>query len=145
MLQVDETFLEEVATRYIRASRVLDDVRLRAWEEWGLSFPQLRILFNVRNQPGIGVREIAVAFGISRSAVSQQVDKLVTRNLLRRNDDPDDRRHLRLELTEEGARATGELSRATREKVRALLGRLDKDQLQDLNRLLAILEDTEAS
>lgn len=140
MLQVDEAFLEEVTTLYLRSSRVLDDVRLRAWEELGLSFPQLRILFNVRNQPGIGLRDLAERFGISRSAVSQQVDKLVVRGMLERSDNPDDRRHLYLKLTEDGEQATGELSRTIRERVHVLLNRLSDPELQDLHRLLTKLE-----
>src|SRR5688572_17069044 len=106
MTAVDDALLEEVTTLYLRVSRVLDDVRLQAWEERGLSFPQLRILFHVRNQPGIGVREVAEVLHVSRSAVSQQVDKLVTRGLVHRSDNPVDRRHIHLSLTEEGERAT---------------------------------------
>src|SRR5688572_4812493 len=92
--------LERVARLYIRAASALDAVRLHAWESMGLTFPQLRILFRVRDEPGMDVRRLAKQMGISSSAVSQQVERLVSRDLLHRRDNPEDRRRVHLELTE---------------------------------------------
>jgi DNA-binding MarR family transcriptional regulator len=105
--------MQETVTRYARAARLLDPMRLQVWEEMDINFPQLRILFRVRAQPGIDLRTLAEQTGISASAASQQVDRLVDRGLLLRRDDPEDRRRLSLELTERGQQATGEISRAS--------------------------------
>ena len=131
-----ETMLHDTATLYSRASRVLDPVRLQAWEGMGVTFPQLRILFRVRAQPGLDVRGLAAGLGISPSAASQQVDKLVARGMLHRTENPDDRRHVRLELTELGEQAAGEISRASRSHVETVLSALTDDELADLHRLL---------
>ncbi len=132
----DGTLLQETASVYARAARLLDPVRLQVWEAMGISFPQLRILFRVRNQAGIDVRSLAAAMGISPSAASQQVDRLVERGFLDRSDDPEDRRRVRLELTDLGRQASGEISRAARGHVASVLATLSDDELRQLKSLL---------
>lgn len=131
-----DDLLHDTAGLYTRAARVLDSVRLQVWESMGVTFPQLRILFRVRGHPGIDVRGLAQGLGISPSAASQQVDKLVARGLLDRREDPDDRRHVRLELTDLGRQAAGEISRASRSHVESVLSALSTDDLSELRRLL---------
>lgn len=135
MTAARDTLLHEAAILYARASRVLDPVRLQVWEEMGVSFPQLRILFRIRARPGTDVRSLAAELGISPSAASQQVDKLVARGFVSRDEHPDDRRHVRLNLTETGAQAAGEISRASRSHVEAVLSALSDDDLAALHRL----------
>ena len=132
-----ETMLHDTAALYSRAARVLDPVRLQVWEGMGVTLPQLRILFRVRAHPGLDVRGLAAGLGISPSAASQQVDKLVARGMLHRTENPDDRRHVRLELTELGEQAAGEISRASRSHVESVLSALADDELADLHRLLS--------
>jgi DNA-binding MarR family transcriptional regulator len=131
-----QQLLHDAALVYTRAARLLDPVRLQVWESMGVTLPQLRILFRVRARPGIDVRTLAAGLGISSSAASQQVDKLVARGLVRRSEDPTDRRHVRLELTDLGRQAAGEISRATRARVEAALSALSDDELAELQRLL---------
>lgn len=128
--------LHETAQVYARAARVLDPVRLQVWEAMGLTFPQLRIIMRVRANPGIDVRRLAVGLSISPSAVSQQVDRLVAKEFIARSDDPMDRRHVRLELTDLGKQAAGEISRATFAQVEQVLSALSDHELNDLKHLL---------
>jgi DNA-binding MarR family transcriptional regulator len=144
MERTREALLHDTAALYARAARVLDPVRLQVWEGMGVTFPQLRILFRVRARPGTDVRSLAEELGISPSAVSQQVDKLVARGLIRRTEHPDDRRHVRLDLTETGEQATGEISRASRSHVETVLTVLTDDELRDLHRLLRRVLDAAA-
>lgn len=72
------------------------------------------------SQPG----NIAADFGISRQAASKLVDTLVVRGYLEREVDPDDRRRMRLTLTERGHaaaeagwEATDRIDRELEEKV----------------------------
>jgi DNA-binding MarR family transcriptional regulator len=141
MSDVNDNLMRETITRYSRAARLLDPMRLQVWEEMDINFPQLRILFRVRAHPGIDLRTLAEQMGISASAASQQVDKLVDRKLLERKDDPEDRRRLSLELTERGRQATGEISRASRSYLESALSTLSREELSDLHRILGhILE-----
>lgn len=139
-----DELLQAAAHLVMRTAAVLDPVRLQAWEEMGLTLAQLRILFRVRAQPGADVRRIAADIGITPSAVSQQVDKLVTRGLLSRQDKPEDRRYVQLQLTEAGHEATGQIRTVSRERVHAMLAHLSDDELRDLRRSLStfLAQDT---
>lgn len=131
-----DPMLDEAVTSFVRAARILDAARLHVWDERGLTLPQLRILFRVRTQPGSGVRDLALAFGVSASNVTQQIDKLVARGLIDRSDRPDDRRQVSLKLTETGEQVAGEVSHETRSHLSAVLNRLEPEERSDLVRLL---------
>ena len=81
---------------------------------------------------------------LSSAGVTSRIDRLERRGLVRRLPDPDDRRGVIVELTEEGARLVDEAVAAVAESDRQLLERLEPeevDQLQGLLRkLLAGLE-----
>jgi len=128
--------LEQAVSVFSQAARLLDSPRLHAWDERGLTLPQLRILFRVRQEPGIGVKELAQAFEVSTSNVTQQVDKLVTRGLISRAERPEDRRQVALTLTDDGAQVAGEVSLASRSYIRGLLGRMG---VADMDTLIALL------
>jgi DNA-binding MarR family transcriptional regulator len=139
MEQHEDQQLELAITTFSMAARLLDAPRLHVWDERGLTLPQLRILFRVRQQPGIGVRDLAQAFQVSASNVTQQVDKLVQRGLMVRADRPEDRRQVAHTLTPEGQHVAGEVSQAARSYLRDLLGRMSAEDRSDLTRLLARL------
>ncbi len=135
-----EDVLTQAAHLFGRAARLLDPIRLRMWEEQGITFPQLRILFRVRMHPDIDLRTLADGLAISPSAASQQVDKLVERGLLWRTEDPQDRRRLRLQLTPQAEDSIGEYAHTATEYVSAILSKLSAKDLKELSRLLSIIE-----
>jgi DNA-binding MarR family transcriptional regulator len=134
-----DELIHETAILCGRVARLLDPVRLRVWEERGITFPQLRILFRVRLNPEIDLRSLADGLEISPSAASQQVDKLVERGFILRSEDPQDRRRLRLTLTSQGEEAAGEYSRAAIDYSTRVVSTLPEDDLRDLRRLLGTL------
>jgi DNA-binding MarR family transcriptional regulator len=136
--ELDE-LIRETAVLCGRMARILDPVRLRVWEERGITFPQLRILFRVRLNPDIDLRSLADGLEISPSAASQQVDKLVERGLLLRSEDPQDRRRLRLSLTSQGEEAAGEYSRAAIDYSTRVVSVMSEADLSELRRLLNTL------
>jgi DNA-binding MarR family transcriptional regulator len=99
---------------YWQAFRGLDTVRLRLWERYGLTLPQLRVLHQVRREPGVTTGDLARALGITVSTTSGLVSKLVDRGLMTRSTLPGDRRQLPPHLTEAGAALTGDLSEVSR-------------------------------
>jgi DNA-binding MarR family transcriptional regulator len=131
-----ETLQSETAFLYLKAVRLLDPLRLQVWEEMRITFPQLRILFQVRNNPEVDLRTLATRLGISTSAASQQVDKLVERGFIDRSEDPEDRRRVRLVVTEDGQQITGEISRATNSYLETIFAGLSTEELTDLSRAL---------
>jgi DNA-binding MarR family transcriptional regulator len=135
-MQNDADVLERAVTAVAQAARLLDAPRLHVWDERGITLPQLRILFRLRQEPGLGVKELAQAFGVSASNVTQQVDKLVARGLVARVERPGDRRQVQLTLTPEGEAVAGEISHTARTYLRALLGQVPTPDLEELTRVL---------
>jgi DNA-binding MarR family transcriptional regulator len=128
--------LEHAVSIFSQAARLLDGPRLHAWDERGLTLPQLRILFRVRQEPGIGVKDLAGALGVSASNITQQVEKLVTRGLMTRVEREANRRYVSLSLTADGEQMAGEYSVTARSYLRRALAGLDAADLDHLTDLL---------
>lgn len=94
---------------YWQAVRDVDVVRLRQWEQWHITLPQLRVLYQVRRTPGITTGELARAIGVTVSTTSGLVGKLADRGLIERSSAPGDRRQIPLTLTQQGEALVGEL------------------------------------
>jgi DNA-binding MarR family transcriptional regulator len=134
----------EVLSRVDRLARHVDRVRAAAFSRHGLEGWEFDVLAALRRSgapyrasPGALVR----ATGVTSGTMTNRVDRLVSRGLVRRDSDPDDRRSVRVELTDQG-RATVDgalvdLLRAERELL-AGLAEPDRTGLADgLRRLLA--------
>jgi DNA-binding MarR family transcriptional regulator len=76
-------------------------IREVAVEQFNIPVEQFHILRHIR-QGQNSVSALAEAKNISRPAISQTVDLLVTRGLIIRSIEPQDRRHVKLDLTAEG-------------------------------------------
>jgi len=73
---------------------------------------------------------------LSSAGVTSRIDRLERRGLVRRLPDPDDRRGVIVELTDEGAGLVDEAVAAVAESDRQLLARLDADEIAQLQALL---------
>ncbi len=71
-------------------------------DETGLSFSQLNILMRLYHGGKCGVSEIGERLGITNAAASQSIDRLVNLGLIKRSEDPEDRRAKQLDLTQQG-------------------------------------------
>jgi DNA-binding MarR family transcriptional regulator len=70
----------------------------------GITGGQASLLWTIRSSPGIGVRELAAAEGVSPPAMTAYVDRLEGAGLVVRRRSAQDRRRVELGLTEEGIR-----------------------------------------
>lgn len=106
-----------------------------------LSPAEVELLLLIARRPGIGVAAAAIELGSAPNTVSTLVRKLLTLALVRRDVDPDDRRSVRLGLTETAEsrldvwrtrrtdvlhRALGALDEGTRRQLGAALPALDQ-------------------
>jgi len=109
--------------------------------ECGLSLARLKVMDSLEAQPR-RMREVSDALGVVPRTLTDTVDGLETEGLVRREEDPEDRRATLLRLTEPGrerlhaARAlldsgnrarTSRLSAAEREQLLALLARFSPE------------------
>ena len=73
-------------------------------EQLGVTSRQVTLLWLIRGNPGMSLRELAAEERISAPALSGHVDRLEKAGLLERARDEDDRRRVGLTLTEDGVR-----------------------------------------
>jgi DNA-binding MarR family transcriptional regulator len=86
---------------------------------------QVELLLVVRAHPDVSVKEAARRLGTAPNTVSTLVGDLVDGGLLRRERDPDDRRLVRLRLTEAARRRMADYERHRAELLAAALDALD--------------------
>jgi DNA-binding MarR family transcriptional regulator len=124
---------------------------LRKMEESGLTLTQCKTLLMLAgpegDQPYAG-RDIAERLHVSVPSVSRAVDELVRSRLVRRVEDPDDRRIRRLTITDKGMRLAGEIVAARMADMEAFAASLTPAQRRKLDAALEAMlenEDIEAT
>ena len=106
-------------------------------EQFGVTSRQATLLLLVKQSPGLTLRALAEAEGISAPALSAHVDRLESGGHLVRVRDSVDRRRVGLELTPKGER----LIRSIRERRTAWLAeRLQELDPEDLRAIEAAIE-----
>src|SRR4029078_7344454 len=76
--------------------------RLHFAKSLGLSMPQLSVLVQLHFRGVCGMADVSKRFEITPAAASKLVDKLVQNGMIRREEDPRDRRAKCLNLTDKG-------------------------------------------
>jgi DNA-binding MarR family transcriptional regulator len=105
MAQLDQhvCFLLDVATRRITK---FYNRRLR---RFGITYNHLFILSCLWEQEGVHVKDLATQLCLDSSSLTGHLDRLERVALVVRQDDPDDRRAVRVFLTEKGWRLKAQL------------------------------------
>lgn len=103
-----ETITADLSNEFLSSARVLawsvreviERTVLREVSGDKLTFAQLKLLYLVAHTDVLSIGDAAAFLGVTCGAVSRTVDKLVRRRLLRRIAPQEDRRLIRLSLTE---------------------------------------------
>ena len=119
------------------AFRTFNSMRHQAtfepWLEVDLTMPQLKALMIIASwaeaTDGVSGRDLGRCLGVGPSTVSALVDRLVERGLVRREEDPNDRRIIRSVPTSEGLELVGRLRAVNREWLTRVLNQLSDDEL----------------
>jgi len=104
---------------------------------YDLTTQQLWLLSRLADDAGVPIGTLAEALQCHSSNVTGMVDRLETRGLVVRQPDATDRRVKLVALTPEGRALRGKLLEIARRPPEALVDRLDSEQLETLNELLA--------
>lgn len=123
----------------LAASRVLVAISVRSLSAVSdqVDIVQLRILVIIASRGSVTLSELAEAAAIHLSKASRTCDRLVASGLIVREDDPDDRRSLRLTLTASGRQVVRTVMRARRAAITPMLQRLSSKRRHELVALLA--------
>ncbi|WP_353112641.1 MarR family transcriptional regulator [Microbacterium sp.] len=105
----------------------------------GLTPASAGVLRIIARQPGLSQRALADRLGAVPSRVVVLVDTLERAGLVARTRDPEDRRHHRLDLTDDGRQMLGALRAAATRQNADVLGPLDPAEQEAFSALLVKL------
>lgn len=108
-------------------------------KESGLSMSQIGALFHIHKKGFTGVSDIGDDMGISSAASSQMLERLVNQELIRRTEDPHDRRFKQIVLTEKGDRILQESMHARQGWIEELVVTLSTNEKAQIIIALEIL------
>ncbi len=115
------------------------------WLDLDLTVKQLKVLFILDAQGPARPSVIAAAIGVSAASVTGVLDRLAEQGYIERGADPDDRRALRVQLTEAGAGMVSSLHTAGQQRLTESLNGMSEDDLRALHQgVAALVEATRA-
>jgi DNA-binding MarR family transcriptional regulator len=109
------------------------------------SVSQLRVLGFVSRTPGASVSDVANHLDVTIPSASALVDRLVKKQLIRRVDDPNERRKVLLTITEIGSTVLEESHTRAQEIMANLLSIETPEQISTISQGLALLAEAAKS
>lgn len=109
------------------------------WSNWGLDFAGSDVLLTLRRQgkgETLSPSMLAKDMMLSTSAMTNRLDRLEKRGLIKRTTDPNDRRGLRIELSDEGFALTDEMIVSHVETEERMLSELTQEERDQIRALL---------
>lgn len=138
MAENDDQSLSEALWAVARQLRSHSREALAPWE---INPSHLRALQVMARHGAVRLRDLADHLRIAPRSATEVVDGLESRGLVQRRPDPDDRRAILVELTDEGRRVMSAIRGARDTEAQALFGRLSTADRADLARILGRLRD----
>ncbi len=109
--------------------------------EHGVTAPQSFVLFDLLDNEGTSIKDIAARVQLDSSAVTGVVDRLFKEGLVIRQEDPTDRRSLNVSLTPRGQVLAEELLPVAREFNLSIRSLLDADKARSFEDCLQNMEE----
>lgn len=104
-----------------------------------LSMPQLKLLVLVERQGRPSMGALAHYLGVGQPAISGLVDRLTEHGLVRREDDPSDRRIVRVQGTAAGLELVQRIRLSSRSRLQRVIARLTDEELLQVVSALEIM------
>ncbi|WP_406135534.1 MarR family winged helix-turn-helix transcriptional regulator [Streptomyces sp. NBC_01089] len=120
-----------IAAALVRTSFLVQAVYTEASREYGLPVQQAQLICVLMTQPR-GMGELSTMLGLEKSSLTGLVDRAERRGLVCREPDPLDRRAVRVALSAEGARVSGDFYADASARMEALadtVGPAERDRL----------------
>ena len=121
--------------------RIRSNLRTAATKKFGITLEQFHVLRHIRHGYQ-SVGDLAEKKQISRSAVSQAVEELVTKGLVTRRQESDDRRCVLLELTRHASAVLDANFQENRIWMKGKMVSLSLEELNSIQHVMEILKKT---
>ena len=147
--QKKEELIENILQLTDKVFRQLLPILPMEWIHLNLTISQLKVVLLLFITGHSRMSDIASELGVSLATATGVVDRLVDRNLLVRNGDPDDRRVVLCQLSNDGEKIIRDLWQLSQTRAGDLMIALDTPQLllisEALQAVMHAWEDTEGS
>ena len=134
-----EADIEGATAKVSQVFNLFDPIRFRAWAELGLTTGQLRVMFYIRESPGVTAGELAQRLAVTPPTMSGLVDRLEKMGMVRRELDESDRRLVRNHLPTLGDETCSRVSLGVSAYMCRVMSQMDPDDLDALNRGMSAL------
>ena len=142
-----DTNNQELTERFLAVAEFLNRQthlhRLDAWEELGMTIPQLRTLVLLERMGPMRMGSISTHLGRALSATTTVVDRLVEKGFVGRSSDPDDRRVVLCDLTELGRNTIDRFWRIGTDNLERILEVLGPEDMETVVRGLELIQQAE--
>ena len=126
---------------FIKVSAVLEPIRLRVWDDRGLTIGQLRLLYHLSQNDGMGNADLADRLGVSRPSISALLERLERNGFIRREISLADRRGIKISLEPAGREAINGAKDDVRKQLSTALSSLDEDQMREATEAFVLVAD----
>lgn len=130
MTETNTNRAREMMQSFWRVQRVLIRLMHQTAQQNDLTVPQLHGLMMLNEQGAITQKELVWRTRMPKSTLSQSLDGLVEKGLIRRDINPDNRREVVLTIDQSGKRLIEEIEQqeeGTEYQLNEILSRLDED------------------
>jgi MarR family transcriptional regulator, organic hydroperoxide resistance regulator len=110
-----------------------------AWMQLSLTVPQVKSLFFITDQGTTNFKNLAVALKVTQSNLTGVIDRLVEQNMVSRTENPDDRRMVMLQATEQGETLVSDLRERRISQLSQALADLSPEDLDSIVTGLSLL------
>lgn len=132
---------ESLSDAFSSVARRLRQISREAMAPWDITPSQFRAVGTLVRHGPMRLSELSELLRIAPRSVTEVVDALQERGLVRRDPDPHDRRAVLVRLTEHGAGLVTAIRTARDARTGAYFARLPADDRAELARLLRALRD----
>ncbi len=112
-----------------------------SFKHFHLTMLQTDALTCIKNHKGTNMGDIATHFSTTMPTATSLIDKLIDMKYVKRENDPKDRRIVRVALTKAGEKLLAEALKQRANKMEKLLSYLSSQDKIELLRILKILEE----
>ena len=106
-----------------------------------ITMAQAKVLYVAASADGLSMSDVAQRLGVAVSTASGTVDHLVGLGLLAREEDPHNRRQVRVSITPLGAATLEQLRELSNLQLRRLLRHLSDDELEIIDSATRLMAD----
>ncbi len=141
--------MDQIRQKYLEVfERAMGQIMQRSmrsfWQytkEQGLSMTQMVALRYIHYNQDCNISQISEELGVTAAASSQLLDRLVQQGLIARRENPNDRRHKQLVLTEKGRQILTESTLARQQWLYQLVDHLTAEEMEQIIQALELMTE----